>query len=76
MNSDMIKKTKEIHEKDEIFKSYIVILCIDSHDFYLLDSKDKVYHLIYTGNIDKFEYTNLDLNSFIYKCIENNGVFS
>ena len=65
LNSSMIKETKYIHEKDEIFEKYIVVLNIDSHEFYLVDSKDRVFRLIIEADIIKFEYTKLYFNDFV-----------
>ena len=74
LNSSMIKYTKELHEEDEIFEKYIVIMDLDGHDLYLVDSKDRVFNLIYITDIVKFEYTKLKLNEFICKCIENDMI--
>ncbi len=71
LNSSMIKETKYIHEKDEIFEKYVVVMSIDRHDFYLVDSKDRVFHLIIETDIIKFEYTRFYFNELVNQYINN-----
>ena len=71
LNSSMIIETKNIHNREEIFEKYIVVMSIDGHEFYLVDSQDRIFHLIIEADIIKFDYLGLYFDEFINQYLNN-----